>query len=62
MQANCTMNNEIGFESSKPGWPDGYVLRHGCQMAWPDVHVVTCAHPKDMEIIYLYTFICFCHS
>ena len=48
------MNNENGFKSSKPGLPDGYALRHGCQMAWPDVLVRTCAHLdiNDMDIIY----------
>ena len=38
---------------SKPGLPDGYALRHVCQMA-SDVHVRTLAHldNNNMNIIY----------
>ena len=31
--------NEILYRINTPELPDGYALRHGCQMAWPDVHV-----------------------
>ena len=38
---------------SKPGLPDSYVLRHGCQMT-SDIHVSTGAHLdiNNMDIIY----------
>ena len=54
VQTQTTLPTQpFGFKSSIPGLPDGYALRHGFQMTWPDVHVSSYAHLDIYNMIFV---------